>query len=60
VRTLDYASRNPQLSQLRRGDFIRLAAVSVLRIEVGYGFLPFVLCHDVHRQQALPTLWRGG
>lgn len=55
-----YGSANSKLSQLRRGRFIRLAAVSILRIEAGSSRLSLVLCHDVHWQQALSALRRIG
>jgi len=53
-----HASRDPELSQLWRGDFFGFAAVSILRVEAGYGGVPFVLCHDVRGQQTLPALRR--
>lgn len=53
-------SANSQLSKLWCGCFIRLAAVSILRVEAGGGRLSVVLCHDVHWQQALSALRRVG
>ena len=53
------ASANSQLSQLRRGDFFRLAAMPLLRIEAGDRRLPFVFWDDVYREQVLPALRRG-
>jgi len=44
---------------LRRGDFIRCAAMSILRIEARDDRLRVVLRHAVHRQQALSSLRRG-
>ena len=58
---IGYAGPNPQLSELRRRDFIRCATVSVLRIEACDDRLRVVLRHAVHWQQALSSLrGRGG
>ena len=54
-----HAGPNPQLSELRRGDFIRCAAMSILRIEACDDRLRVVLRHAVHWQQALSSLRRG-
>lgn len=43
--TRDHGSENPQLCQLRSGDFVRFAAMPVLRIEVGDRRLRVVLWH---------------
>ena len=53
------ASANSQLSKLRCGDFVGLAAVPILRVEARDHRLSFMLWHDVHGQPPLPTLWRG-
>ncbi len=52
------ASANSQLSQLRRGDFFRLAAMPLLRIKAGHDCVSVLFRHDVHRQQVLPALRR--
>jgi len=44
----DHGSTNSQLPKLWRGDFFRLAAMPLLRVEACYGRLPIVLWHDVH------------
>jgi len=55
-----YGSTNSQLSQLRRCRFIRLTAVSILRIEAGDRSLPVMFRNDVYRQPALSALRRIG
>jgi hypothetical protein len=51
---------NSQLSELRRRDFFRFAAMSVLRIKARDRRLPIMLRDDVHRQSALSALRGGG
>ena len=53
-------STNPQLSKLWRGDFVRFAAVSVLRVKARYDCLPVLFRHDVHWQPTLSALRRRG
>jgi len=52
------ASANSQLSQLRRGDFFRLAPMPLLRIKAGDRRLPFVFWDDVYWEQVLSPLRR--
>jgi len=53
-------STNSQLSKLWCGDFVRLAAMPVLRIKARHNCLPVLLRYDVHWQQALSALRRCG
>lgn len=53
---LTYESAKSQLSKLWCGRFVRIAAVSILRVEAGDSRVSVVLCHDVHWQQALSAL----
>ena len=48
--TRGHGSANTQLSKLWCGDFVRLAAMPLLRVEAGHDRVSVLLQHDVHRQ----------
>ncbi|HXI23018.1 MAG TPA: hypothetical protein VNG71_04010 [Pyrinomonadaceae bacterium] len=47
------------MSELRRGDFVRFAAVQILRIKTGDDRLRVLFWNDVHRKSTLSALWRS-
>ena len=59
-RLLIDGSTNPQLSKLWGGDFVRFAAMPILRIKARYDCVPVVFRPDVHWQPSLSALRRFG